>query len=150
VRENPKKYGYASLYSVGMGSYKHIETCIGDYLAKHYTNAVEVGIGKNTEVARTLHEAGKSIRCTDIWDVPVPEWLIFVTDDIFSPDISFYRGVDLIYAVRPGIEMVPPLIALARIINCDLLVYHLGFESYGNGGEKIDCGVILHRYFSRC
>jgi uncharacterized protein len=133
-----------------MGSYKHIETCIGDYLAKHYTNAVEVGIGKNTEVARTHHEAGKSIRCTDIRDVLVPEWLIFVTDDIFSPEISFYRGVDLIYAVRPAIEMVPSLIALARIINCDLLVYHLGFESYGNGGEIIDCGVILHRYFSRC
>jgi uncharacterized UPF0146 family protein len=101
-------------------------------------------------VARTLHEAGKSIRCTDIRDVLVPEWLIFVTDDIFSPEISFYRGVDLIYAVRPAIEMVPSLIALARIINCDLLVYHLGFESYGNGGERIDCGVILHRYFSRC
>ena len=130
-----------------MGSYKHIETCIGDYLVKHYTNAVEVGIGKNVEVARILHDAGRSVRSTDIRDVPVPEWLIFVTDDIFSPDISFYRGVDLLYAIRPAIEMIPPLLALARTINCDLLVYHLGFESYGKGGEKIDCGVILHRYF---
>ena len=130
-----------------MGSYKHIETCIGEYLVKHYSNAVEVGIGKNMVVARILHDAGLSIRCTDVRDVPVPEWLIFVTDDIFSPDISFYRGVDLIYAIRPAIEMIPPLIALARTINCDLLVYHLGFESYGNGGEKIDCGVMLHRYF---
>jgi len=130
-----------------MGSYKHIETCIGDYLVKHYTNAVEVGIGKNVEVARILHDAGRSVRSTDIRDVPVPEWLIFVTDDIFSPDISFYRGVNLIYAIRPAIEMIPPLLALARTINCDLLVYHLGFESYGNGGETIDCGVILHRYF---
>jgi len=103
-----------------------------------------------SEVARIFHEAGKSIRCTDIKDIPVPDWLIFMTDDIFSPDISFYRGIDLIYAIRPAIEMVPPLVALARISNCDLLVYHLGFESYGNGGEKIDCGVILHRYFSRC
>ena len=130
-----------------MGSYKHIETCIGDYLVKHYTNAVEVGIGKNVEVARILHDAGRSVRSTDIRDVPVPEWLIFVTDDIFSPDISFYRGVNLIYAIRPAIEMIPPLLALARTINCDLLVYHLGFESYGKGGETIDCGVILHRYF---
>jgi len=133
-----------------MGSYKHIETCIGDYLAKHYTNAAEVGIGKNAEVARILHDAGKSVRSTDIRDVTVPEWLIFITDDIFSPDVSFYRGVDLIYAIRPAIEMIPALITLARIINCDLLVYHLGFESYGKGGERIDCGVILHRYFSRC
>ncbi|MCX6683153.1 MAG: UPF0146 family protein [Methanoregula sp.] len=130
-----------------MGSYKHIETCIGEYLVNHCTNAVEVGIGKNVEVARILHDAGRSIRGTDIRDVPVPEWLTFRTDDIFSPDISWYGGLDLIYAVRPAIEMIPPLIALARTINCDLLVYHLGFESYGNGGEKIDCGVILHRYF---
>ena len=36
--------------------------------------------------------------------------------------------------------------ALARAINCDLLVYHLGFEVYENGGERIDCGVLLHRY----
>ncbi|HUT37758.1 MAG TPA: UPF0146 family protein [Methanoregula sp.] len=130
-----------------MGSYKHIETCIGEYMVKHYTNAVEVGIGKNLEVARILHDAGLSIRCTDIRDVPVPGWLTFRIDDIFSPDISRYKGVDVIYAIRPAIEMIPPLIALARTINCDLVVYHLGFESYGNGGEKIDCGVILHRYF---
>ena len=130
-----------------MGSYKHIETCIGEYMVKHYTNAVEVGIGKNVAVARILHDAGLSIRCTDIRDVPVPEWLTFRIDDIFSPDISRYKGVDVIYAIRPAIEMIPPLIALARTINCDLVVYHLGFESYGNGGEKIDCGVILHRYF---
>ena len=43
--------------------------------------------------------------------------------------------------------MIPPLLMLARTINCDLIVYHLGFECYGNGGEKIDCGVLLHRYF---
>jgi len=130
-----------------MGSYKHIETCIGEYLVKHYTNAVEVGIGKNMVVARILHDAGLSIRCTDVKDLPVPHWLTFMIDDIFSPDITRYKGVDVIYAIRPAIEMIPPLIALARTINCDLLVYHLGFESYGNGGEKIDCGVILHRYF---
>jgi uncharacterized UPF0146 family protein len=130
-----------------MGSYKHIETFIAEYLVKHYTNAVEVGIGKNMVVARILHDAGLSIRCTDVRDVQVPEWLPFRIDDIFSPDITHYEGVDVIYAIRPAIEMIPPLITLARSINCDLLVYHLGFEFYGNGGEKIDCGVILHRYF---
>lgn len=130
-----------------MGSYKHIETCIGEYIVMHYTSAVEAGIGKNVTAAQIIHDAGLSIRCTDIRDMAVPGWLPFRIDDIFSPDISWYKGVDLIYAVRPAIEMIPPLIALARAVNCDLLVYHLGFESYGNGGEKIDCGVILHRYF---
>jgi len=130
-----------------MVSYKHIETCIGKYLVKHYTSAVEVGIGLNIEVARIFHDAGLSIRCTDVKDLPVPNWLTFMIDDIFSPDVSRYKEADVIYSIRPAIEMIPPLITLARTVNSDLLVYHLGFESYGNGGEKIDCGVILHRYF---
>jgi hypothetical protein len=131
-----------------MGSYKHIETCIGEYIAKNYTNAVEVGIGKNTDAAHILLDAGARVRSTDVKDSTVPEWLCFTIDDVFSPDISLYKGADVIYAIRPAIEMIPPLLALARTINCDLIVYHLGFESYGNGGEKIDCGVLLHRYFT--
>jgi len=130
-----------------MGSYKHIETCIGEYIAKHYTNTVEVGIGGNLEAARILLDAGARVRCTDVKGCTVPEGLCFTIDDVFSPDISLYKGADVIYAIRPAIEMIPPLLALARTINCDLIVYHLGFESYGNGGEKIDCGVLLHRYY---
>ena len=129
-----------------MGSYKHIETCIGEYIAKHYTDPVEVGIGKNTTAAQILHVAGVRVRCTDVKDVPVPDGLHFFPDDIFSPDISRYEGADVIYAIRPAIEMIPPLVTLAKIVQCDLLVYHLGFETYRNGGEKIDCGVLLHRY----
>ena len=131
-----------------MGSYKHIETCIGEYIAKHYTNTVEVGIGKNTEAARILLDAGVRVRCTDIKEYYRPRHgSALLIDDVFSPDISLYKGADVIYAIRPAIEMIPPLLALARTINCDLIVYHLGFESYGNGGEKIDCGVLLHRYY---
>jgi uncharacterized protein len=131
-----------------MGSYKHIETCIGEYIAKRYTDAVEVGIGKNTKAARMLLDAGVRIRCTDIREQGVYGCLGFTIDDIFSPDISLYQGADLIYAIRPAIEMIPPLFAIARTVNCDLIVYHLGFESYGNGGEIIDCGVLLHRYYT--
>lgn len=130
-----------------MGSYKHIETCIGEYIAKHYTNAVEVGIGKNTEAAHILSVAGARVRCTDISEVNVPENLSFSIDDIFLPSVNLYKGADVIYSIRPAVEMIPPLLALARMINCDLLVYHLGFETYGNGGERIECGVLLHRYF---
>jgi len=132
-----------------MDEYKHIETCIGRFIADNYTHAVEVGIGKNADAARILSRAGKLLRSTDIKKIPVLEGLAFITDDVFSPDISQYRGADVIYAIRPAIEMVPPLIALAKRVNCDCIVYHLGFESYGNGGEKIDCGVVLHRYTRR-
>jgi uncharacterized protein len=130
-----------------MDEYKHIETCVGRYIAGNYLHAVEVGIGKNTDAAQIVSGAGKLLRCTDVKKMPVPEDLAFVVDDVFSPDLSLYQGADVIYAIRPAIEMIPPLIELAEHITCDLVVCHLGFESYGNGGEKIDCGVILHRYF---
>jgi len=130
-----------------MGSYKHIETCIGEYIARHYTRAVEVGIGRNTTAAQLVHDAGVHVRCTDITAREVPDGLVFRVDDIFSPESRLYEGADVIYAIRPAIEMIPPLLALARAVNSDLLVYHLGFETYGDGGERIDCGVLLHRYF---
>ncbi|MGB9177263.1 MAG: UPF0146 family protein [Methanoregula sp.] len=132
-----------------MDEYKHIETCIGRYIADNYSHAVEVGIGKNTDAAEMLSRAGTLLRSTDVKKIPVPGDLAFIIDDVFSPDVSQYRGADVIYAIRPALEMIPPLIALAERVNCDCIVYHLGFEWYGNGGEKIDCGVILHRYTRR-
>jgi uncharacterized UPF0146 family protein len=129
-----------------MGSYKHIETCVGKYISEHYTSAVEVGVGHNPGAALLIHTAGVPVRCTDIHQREVPAGIVFTIDDIFDPDLSLYAGTGVIYAIRPAEEMVPPMIALAKKIGCDLLVCHLGFESWGDGGEKIDCGVILHRY----
>jgi uncharacterized protein len=129
-----------------MGSYKHIENCVGRYIAGHYRNAVEVGVGRNPDAAAIIHAAGIPVRCTDVRAFMLPDSIAFAVDDVFEPDITFYQGADVIYAIRPAIEMVPALIALAERLRCDLVVYHLGFETYGNGGETIDCGVLLHRY----
>lgn len=130
-----------------MDSYKHIELCVGEYIAAHYQTPVEIGIGRNTSAAQRIYEAGIPVRATDIHPFEQPEWLTFSRDDIFSPVLSCYTGADVLFAVRPAEEMIPPLIDLAKTIDCDLLVYHLGFESYGNGGKIIDCGVPLHCYY---
>jgi hypothetical protein len=132
-----------------MGGYKRIENCIGRYIACHYRNPVEIGVGCNFTAAEYIMATGTGCRCTDIKRQVPPGGLEFIEDDIFSPDIRHYRGTDVLYSVRPAEEMVPPMQELARILNCDLLVYHLGFECYGDGGELIDCGVILHRYYKR-
>ena len=129
-----------------MGGYKHIEKSIGTYIAAHYQDAVEAGVGENIDAAQILSDAGVRVRAIDVRALVHPDWLCFSADNIFEPDLSKYAGADVIYAIRPAEEMVPPLIVLAQRVNCDLLVYHLGFESYGNGGERIDCGVLLHRY----
>lgn len=132
-----------------MGGYKHIEKSIGAYVAGHYQHAVEIGVGQNTDAARVLFDAGVPVRATDVRNLSQPDWLTFFVDDVFDPDIARYNSADVLYAIRPAEEMVPPLIALAQRLDCDLIVYHLGFELFGNGGERIDCGVILHRYYRR-
>ncbi|MDK2890425.1 MAG: uncharacterized protein PWR21_1057 [Methanoculleus sp.] len=133
-----------------MCRYKHIERGIGEYIAARYRRVVEVGVGNNPEAARLVAAAGALMLCTDIRPGIRHDGLTVATDDIFEPDLRLYAGADLIYAVRPGVEMVPPLIALARRIDSDLLVYHLGCEIYGDGGEVVDCGAaLLHRYHRR-
>lgn len=70
----------------------------------------------------------------------------FFVDDIFCPTESLYYGADLIYSIRPGVEMIHPMVELAQRVDADLIVYHLGNELYARGGEIIECGVPLHRY----
>jgi len=129
-----------------MGQYKRIERLIGEYISRNYRFPVEVGAGRNLAAARVIRDAGIPVRCTDIRPVPPGDGIPVVQDDIFSPDGGLYQGADLIYAIRPGVEMVPALIALASRTGADLLVYHLGNEIYGDSGEIVDCGVVLHLY----
>lgn len=132
-----------------MGAYKHIEKCTGEYIGRRYSRAVEVGIGNNSVTAEILSAKSVLVGCTDVRNIQLPACLHFTRDDIFSPELSVYTGADVIYSIRPAIEMIPPLMDLARSVNCDLIVYHLGFESYESGGEIIDCGVLLHRYHTK-
>ncbi|QSZ68094.1 hypothetical protein RJ40_11600 [Methanofollis aquaemaris] len=126
--------------------YKRIEGCIAAYISGNYFNVVEIGIGRNPDVAVWCHEAGLRVRATDIREPSSTSGVETRRDDVFCPDLPWYAGADLVYAVRPGVEMVPALITLARTLQCDLLVYHLGDEVYLDGGERIECGVRLHRY----
>jgi len=132
-----------------MGSYKRIEHCVGSYIAAKYKNPVEIGVGSNPDAAWCVHDAGIPVRAVDIRSCSLPSWLPFARDDIFAPDISLYTGADVLYSVRPAEEMIPPMIALARRLDCDLVVYHLGFEMFGDGGKIVDCGVPIHYYYQR-
>ncbi len=110
---------------------------------------MEIGIGRNTAVKDALIAAGVEVKCTDIHPEPGVAGAEVIRDDVHEPDVSLYRGAEVIYAVRPGVEMVPSMIRLAQRVNADLLVYHLGGEMYMEGGEIIECGVVLHRYHRR-
>lgn len=135
---------------MNMSTPRQTEQEIGRYIAGHYRDVAEVGVGNNFEAALVIREAGVTILCTDIRARDPPPGIRFVRDDVTRPETNLYRGKDCIYAIRPGEEMMHPLIALASEVGADLLVYHLGFEIYGDGGEIIRVGsVVLHRYVRR-
>jgi uncharacterized UPF0146 family protein len=123
-----------------------IEKDIGEYIRDHYLSAVEIGFGGKTIAAEIIRDAGIPILCTDIH--PYQTTTVFtIVDDVFSPTLPYYLGVDVLYAIRPGCEMIPPMMKLAKTAGTELIVYHLGFELYGDGGESIDFKDIqLHRY----
>jgi len=129
-----------------MVCYKDIEAKIADYLSDNYSSAVEIGIGRNPDVAIALKEKGTDVSAVDIRKYTDDYGIVFHRDDVYSPDLSFYAGREVIYSVRPGIEMIPSMISIADKTGSDLIVYHLGCEIYKDGGEIIDCGVILHKY----
>jgi len=129
-----------------MGTYKDIEEKFSSFIRGNYLRPVEIGIGRNPDVAARLAAAGLPVIATDIVEREVPDGVRFVIDDICAPDLFLYKGADLLYAVRPGVEMVPCLIETARAAGADCIVYHLGNEVYLDGGEVIDAGIILHRY----
>ncbi|MDV0442882.1 hypothetical protein McpCs1_02370 [Methanocorpusculaceae archaeon Cs1] len=126
-----------------------IETKVGEYIRDNYKSAVEIGFGGKTTAAEIVQNAGHPILCTDVHSyagAAVPA----VVDDVFLPTLTCYAGADVLYAIRPGTEIIPPMIELARRINADLIVYHLGFELYEDGGERLNAkGIQLHRYVKR-
>ncbi|MDO8841322.1 MAG: UPF0146 family protein [Methanocalculus sp.] len=130
-----------------MSGYKHIEENVGRFIGKRYRRVVEIGYGGNIVAALMIRSMGASVLCIDIRPFKTTEQIRSAVDDISNPDLRLYRGADCIYAIRPGVEMMPDLLAIAEATGSDLLVYHLGCEIYESGGEIIDCGVILHRYY---
>ncbi len=132
-----------------MDVHKHLVKTFAEYIACHYRRPVEVGVGRNWTAATLLAERGFPVVCTDIHPAEPPGGVCFVVDDIWEPDLARYGHPDVIFAIRPAPEMVPPMRLVAERVNADLLVYHLGFEVAGNGGDLIDCGVLIHRYHCR-
>jgi uncharacterized protein len=130
-----------------MSGYKHIETSVARYLAGRYRSAVEVGAGFNLHAAKLLFRAGILKCCTDII---VPDNLIipYFYDDVQTPCLDIYQGIDCIYSIRPIEEMIPYLIVIATRINADLCVYHLGFEGTDKPAPVNGSCVPIHLYAS--
>ncbi|ENN95861.1 hypothetical protein J422_05549 [Methanocaldococcus villosus KIN24-T80] len=95
-------------------------------IAKEYKfkNIVEVGVGYNYSVALSLREF--NIFVVDINENAIKKARMMglkgYVDDVFNPNIYIYKNVDLIYSIRPPIELQLAILELAKIVNCKVII----------------------------
>ena len=94
----------------------------------------EIGVGRFSRIADMLSRRDNiEIIKTDI--LPADESVI--KDDITSPDLDLYKGVDIIYSIRPPSELQPYLVKLADELGCQLIIKPLTNEDLNTGRVKL-------------
>jgi uncharacterized protein len=89
---------------------------------------VEVGVGRRTDLARALADAGARVTATDIHARTVPANVSFERDDLTDPDHRLYAGADAVYARNLPRELHRPARAVAREAGAAFLFTTLGSE----------------------
>jgi uncharacterized UPF0146 family protein len=101
------------------------------FIQTHYSAAiVEVGCGRYSATAQALRPFFK-VTATDILarqDIDSRMKPIYVKDDVQSPDLRVYRGANLIYSVRPPLEIQPSIVDLSERLGADALIKPFGSE----------------------
>lgn len=97
-----------------------------------YDTLVEVGVGRNPDVAAALSTAGKTVTATDVDEVDVPDGVQFVRDDIVArserADPGSLYCVDAIYALNLPAELQAPTRDVARAVDAAFVFTTLGYE----------------------
>lgn len=92
-----------------------------DFIDSNYDNdskIIEVGVGEFTDVFLLLKtETDLEIHSTDI-----VEGNENYVDDITKPDLGFYEGSDLIYSIRPPIELQKHIAKVCREVDADMMI----------------------------
>ncbi len=53
---------------------------------------------------------------------------IYAKDDITSPDLRLYQNVQLLYSIRPPLEIQRGILNVAQVVHADVLIKPLGDE----------------------
>ena len=94
----------------------------------------EVAVGKFDMIAQMLSSRENiTLIKTDI--IPADESVIM--DDITNPDPKIYKGIDIIYSIRPPSELQPHLVKLAQKVGCQLIIKPLTNEDLNTPGVKM-------------
>lgn len=116
---------------------------IAEWISQSYRVAdkiVEVGVGEVPCVLAELRERLPDCKlvATDVQEVPVPEGVRFVLDDVTQPELSVYGGADLIFSLRAPPDLYPALTGLAEKVKSDLLIKPASSEESPRWGELIN------------
>lgn len=90
-----------------------------------YSSLVEIGVGHRPGLAAELAPTA-AVTATDIEPRAVPAAVDFVLDDITQPDLSVYRGADLVYARNLPPELQRPTRAVAQRVDAACAFTTLG------------------------
>jgi hypothetical protein len=108
-----------------------IAKLLTEFIRNNYAaSVVEVGCGRYSATAHALRSVFK-VTATDILE---KEYIdrrlrhIYVKNDITRPDLSLYRGANLIYSIRPPLEIQQNIVDLSEQLNADALIKPLGSE----------------------
>ncbi|MCS7121225.1 MAG: UPF0146 family protein [Archaeoglobaceae archaeon] len=104
---------------------------LAEYIALRWKKVAEIGIGNYFEVAKKLKEIGIEVLATDVIERKVPNGIKFFVDDVTNPKIEIYRGVELIYSIRPPIELYKPITNLAKRLKVSCIIKPLSGEFPG-------------------
>ena len=108
-----------------------------EYVCEKYSRAskiVELGVGSRIEVAEKIK---KSLPLAEVLVTDKDEsWVRkhvtgqvrAVADDVRFPQTPIYQNASLVYSIQPPIEIVEPMVVLARRIGADLLVVPMSDE----------------------
>lgn len=101
---------------------------LADFIAQRYRRVAEIGIGNNVAIAELLKSKGVSVIATDVRKVKTS--VEFYIDDVWNPRLEIYRGVELVYSIRPPPELLPAIRRLSELLNADCLVKPLYGDYY--------------------
>ncbi|MFQ6135979.1 MAG: UPF0146 family protein [Candidatus Hydrothermarchaeales archaeon] len=118
-----------------------------EYICENYDNAkkiVEVGVGSKYDVLEELDKRLDAIVIgTDIRVNPKDPKII--KDDITDPDLTIYEDADLIYSIRPPIEMHPYIERVAHAVGSDLIIKPLSTEYVNRSGLFDDVKLVNYK-----
>ena len=98
------------------------------------TKIVEIGAGKFQTISKNLSENENiDIVMTDI--DPANENII--KDDVFNPNMSIYKGADILFSIRPPAELQEAIMKIRDEVNATLIIKPLFNEDLNMKTKKM-------------